>query len=102
MALMIAEIFISLLAVFGLYAAVRLFCNAMFAPKELADTIVLEREMTEDEVVYLVWRAREGCFDGKRRLIALLRGDCVRSDVVETLLALGVECYEIKNEERRG
>ena len=102
MATMIAEIFISLLAVFGLYAAVRLFCSALFAPKELAETILLEREMTEDEVVYLVWRAREGWFEGKRRLIALLKSGCVSPSVTETLLALGVECYEIKQEERRG
>lgn len=73
MATVIAEIVISLLAVFGLYAAVRLFCGVLFAPRELADAIVIESDMTEDEVIYLVWRAREGSFDGKkRRLIALL------------------------------
>ena len=101
MATMIAEIVISLLAVFGLYAAVRLLCCVLFAPKQLVDAIVIDGDMNEDEVVYLVWRAREGSFDGKRRLIALLPAQRLGSQVVETLLALGVECYQI-NEEKGG
>ena len=101
MATMIAEIVISLLAVFGLYAAVRLLCGVLFAPKQLVDAIVIDGDMSEDEVVYLVWRAREGSFDGKRRLIALLPTQRLSSQAIETLLALGVECYQI-NEEKGG
>ena len=99
MAVMIAEIIISLLAVFGLYAAVRLLCGVLFTPKQLADAIVIEGDMTEDEIVYLVWRAREGSFDGKRRLIALLPARKLGSEIIETLLALGVECYQINDTE---
>ena len=98
MATMIAEIIISLLAVFGLYAAVRLLCGVLFAPKQLVDAIVIDGDMSEDEAVYLVWRAREGSFDGKRRLIALLPAEGLSSGVTETLLALGVECYQINGE----
>lgn len=101
MATMIAEIIISLLAVFGLYAAVRLLCGLLFAPRQLVDAIVIDGDMSEDDVVYLVWRAREGSFDGKRRLIALLPVEKLGSQVIETLLALGVECYQI-NEEKEG
>ena len=101
MARMIAEIVISLLAVFGLYAAVRLLCSLLFAPKELVDAIVLDKDLTADEALYLVWRAREGSFDGKRRLVALFSSQRVSADVVDTLLSLGVECYQI-NEEKEG
>ena len=98
MATMIAEIVISLLAVFGLYAAVRLLCGVLFSPKQLVDAIVIDDDMSEDEVVYLVWRAREGSFDGRRRLIALLLSERLGGQVIETLLALGVECYQINGE----
>lgn len=99
MAQMIAEIVISLLAVFGLYAAVRLLCGVFFSPKQLADAIIIDDDMSEDEVLHLVWRAREGSFDGKRRLIALLPAEKLGSQVIETLLALGVECYQINEKE---
>ena len=99
MATMIVEIVISLLAVFGLYAAVRLLCGTLFAPRELARAILIDSDMSEDEVIYLVWRARECSFDGKRRLIALLPPSRMAGEMVETLSALGVACYQI---ERKG
>ena len=98
MATVIAEIVISLLAVFGLYAAVRLLCGALAAPKELTHAILIDRPMTEEEVVFLVWRAREGSFDGRRRLIALLPSSLVGTDAAHALLTLGVECYQIDEE----
>ena len=98
MAMMIAEIIISLFAVFGLYAAVRLLCGVLLSPRELAHAILIERELDEDETVVLVFRAREGSFDGKRRLVALLPAALAESDMAKTLLALGVECYQIDDE----
>ena len=98
MARIAAELLVALFAVFGLYAAVRFVCLTFFTPRELVRALHVTREMTVDEVVSLVWRAREGRFDTADTLVALLPSSLRGGETLAALVSLGVTCYLIDEE----
>ena len=59
MAVLVLEIVISLLAVFGLYAAVRFFCAFLLAPPQLAVALEIKTPVGAEEAAFLYCRAKE-------------------------------------------
>ena len=98
MAVLVAEILISLFAVFGLYAAVRFFCLYLFAPHQLGVSIEIGEEITAEQAAYLVCRARE-------RTLYMRYGHVVAcidrrlknaEEIAVYFLDLGITCYFIE------
>ncbi len=101
MAVIIAEILISLLAVFGLYAAVRLLCIRCFAPKELATALMIDHESAGECAEWLLYCAREsGIAFTARRVVVVIDGRLVNAAaLMDTFTALGAVCCITKTEE---
>lgn len=73
MAVLVAEIFLALFAVFGLYAAVRLLAILLFSPQGLGVVLEFAEKPSEEELAAALYRAREGFLvRGTGRLVVLL------------------------------
>ena len=89
----LAEIVFSLFAVFGLYAAVRLLCIYLFAPKEVNLAIVVDRPLTSEEAAWLLCRAREVAFTC-RRIVVLVDSTLESAEeLMNAFAAYGATCY---------
>lgn len=76
MAVLIAEIVLSLFAVFGVYAAVRLLFTAIFMPAEYGVAIEITEEIDEKTAEMLLESARDGFwFPGNGRVVVLMESD---------------------------
>ncbi len=100
MAVMIAEIVLALFAVFGVYAAVRLFATRLFSPASFAVAIEVREEIDLREAKSLYFLAREQFFlFGTGRVVVLLDQELKNADeLLNTFTALGAECYLIEKE----
>ena len=100
MAVLIAEIVLSLFAVFGVYAAVRLLVIRFLTPAAFSVAIEVHEAINEREAKAIYLLAKEQFFlSGIGRVIVLLDGGI--ANVVElsrVFIALGGECYLIGNE----
>ena len=73
MAVLVAEIFLALFAVFGLYAAVRLLATRIFSPRGAGFVLEFAEKPSEDELAAALCRAKDGFFmRGTWRLVVLL------------------------------
>ncbi|MBR7112380.1 MAG: hypothetical protein IKC75_05640 [Clostridia bacterium] len=94
MAILILEILISFLAVFGLYAAVRFFCAYALSPKGLAVALRVSKPVSAEEAAFLYCRAKNfapGFVPCK--IIVCIRGDLEgREEVKSHFLRLGADC----------
>ncbi|MBQ9801902.1 MAG: hypothetical protein IJW51_02385 [Clostridia bacterium] len=98
MAAVLAEILISLFAVFGLYAAVRLFCILRGMPDEVAAALTVTRAVSEEEAAWLLWRARENTVSPASRVVVLLAAAAPYTEEnVKIFVALGATCYLIND-----
>ena len=90
----LAEIVFSLFAVFGLYAAVRLLCIYLFAPKEVNLAIVVDRPLTSEEAAWLLCRARDAGFAVSYRRIVVMIDSTVENaeELMNIFTALGAMC----------
>ena len=99
MAVLIAEIVISLFAVFGLYAAVRFFCTLLLAPKCLTVALEVKEPVGAEEAALLLCRARECAIAPHYRTVVLVGEEMERRDEVKMHFArLGAVCYIVKKE----
>ena len=97
MALLLAEMILALLAVFGLYAAVRLLAATAFLPRTLSVCLELDRAVEEGEAAQLLSCAREACFFQRCRVVVLI--DAALPNAAETRAFFedrGAICYLIK------
>ncbi len=73
MAVLVAEIFLALFAVFGLYAAVRFLAILLFSPHGMGIVLEFAEKPGEEELKAALCRAREGFFlRSTGRLVVLL------------------------------
>lgn len=95
MAVLLAEILLSLFAVFGLYAAVRFFCFYHFSPPELGAAVTVTRTLSEEEVVWLLASAKEySCFLPHRRVTVYVSRSVADADALQALfLRHGAQCF---------
>ena len=98
MAVLFAEILISMLAVFGLYAAVRLFCVWLFVPTEAVAALRISAPLTAEEAAFLLCRAKHlAPFGGKEEWIVCvpeaLEG---ANEIAEQFRRLGVKSYILR------
>ena len=100
MAVLIAEIVLSLFAVFGVYAAARLLVTRLFLPAMFAVTIEVFEEIDPREAKSLYMLAKEQFFlFGTGRVVVLLSSGLENADVLlDIFTALGGECYLIGKE----
>ncbi|MBQ3056676.1 MAG: hypothetical protein IJC95_04235 [Clostridia bacterium] len=98
MAVLFAEIVISLFAVFGLYAAVRFFCACALLPKELAVSLEISRSVGAEEAAFLFCRAREYTpLPRGDRVVVLVHEAVEDADAVAAhFTRLGAVCYIVK------
>lgn len=98
MAVVLAEILISLFAVFGLYAAVRLFCIVKGMPDEVAIALTITEAVTVEEAAWLLWRARENAVSPDCHVVVLFMAHSPHvEENYEIFSALGATCYLIKD-----
>ena len=90
----LAEILFSLFAVFGLYAAVRLFCVYLFMPKEVTLAVLVDRPLTHEEAASLLWRARDAGFAFSYRRVVVMIDSAVENaeELMDIFTALGATC----------
>jgi len=99
MAVLIAEIVISLFAVFGLYAAVRFFCTLLLAPKSLVVALEVEGPVGSEEAALLLCRARECAIAPRYRMVVLISEELEsREEVKAHFERLGATCYTVKKQ----
>jgi hypothetical protein len=100
MAVLIAEIVLSLFAVFGVYAAARLLVTRIFLPGMFAVTIEVFEEIDPREAKSLYMLAKEQFFlFGTGRVVVLLENGLENFDEIsEIFTALGGECYLMERE----
>lgn len=97
MALVLAEIFLALLAVFGLYAAVRLLAETAFAQRTLSVCLELDRAVDENEAELLLQCAREACFFRRCRVVVLINTALPDAAKMQAFFNdRGIACYIIK------
>ena len=98
MAVLLAEIVISLFAVFGLYAAVRFFCACALAPKELVVSLELSCSVSAEEAAFLFCRAREYTLLPRQgRIVVIVHEDVEDAEAVAAhFIKLGAVCYIVK------
>ncbi len=101
MAVIFAEILISLFAVFGLYAAVRLLCARIFAPGELVTALMIDQSDALEHAEWLMYSAREsGLVYAVRRVVVVIDGRLENAaELIDTFTALGAACCITKCEE---
>ncbi len=100
MAVIFAEILISLFAVFGLYAAVRLLCAWRFAPKELVTALMIDQPEALARAEWLMYSAREsGLVFAARRIVVVIDGRLENAAaLMDAFTALGAACCITKTE----
>lgn len=98
MAVLFAEIVISLFAVFGLYAAVRFFCACALVSKELVVSLEINSSVGAEEAAFLFCRAREYTpLPRHDRIVVLVHEDVEDVDTVAAhFTRLGAVCYIVK------
>ena len=101
MAVLLAEITISLFAVFGLYAAVRFFCALLLAPRELCATLEIKTSLSAEAATFLYCRAKEFLPTPRSSRVVVLVSDTLddRSAVLAHFQRLGADCYLVHYEE---
>lgn len=73
MAVLVAEIFLALFAVFGLYAAVRFLAILLFSPHGMGIVLEFAEKPSEEALAAALCRAREGFFlRSTGRLVVIL------------------------------
>lgn len=98
MAVLFAEIVISLFAVFGLYAAVRFFCTLLLAPKGLATALAIDRSVEAEEAALLFCRARECAVAPHYRVVVLVSDSLADKEKIKAhFVRLGARCYIVKS-----
>ena len=98
MAVLFAEIVISLFAVFGLYAAVRFFCTLLLAPKGLVTELKVENFGGAEEAALLLCRVRECAVAPHYRTVVLVSDDLEEKEKIKAhFVRLGAKCYIVKN-----
>ena len=100
MAVLIAEIVLSLFAVFGVYAAVRLLVIKFLTPAMFAVAVEICEEIDAHEAKAIYFLAKEQFFlCGTGRVIVLLDKRLANADELSRVfVALGGECYLVGNE----
>ncbi len=98
MAVLLAEIVISLFAVFGLYAAVRFFCTLLLAPKGLITALEVCGPVEAEEAALLLCRTRECAVAPRYRTVVLISDALENKEEVRLHFErLGADCYIVKN-----
>ena len=97
MALLLAEMILALLAVFGLYAAVRLLAATAFLPRALSVCLELDRTVDEEEAAHLLSLAREACFFRRCRVVVLIDATLPNAAPMRAFFEdRGATCYFVK------
>lgn len=98
MAVLFAEILISMLAVFGLYAAVRLFCIWLFTPREVVAALRISEPLTAEEAALLFCRARHLAPVSGREAFIVCVPEALEgaNEIVEQFRGLGVKSYILR------
>ena len=101
MAVLFAEITISLFAVFGLYAAVRFFCALWLAPRELCAVLEIKAPLRAEEAALLYCRAKDFLPTPRSTRVVVLVSDALpeREAVLAHFRRLGADCYPVHYEE---
>jgi hypothetical protein len=87
-----------MLAVFGLYAAVRLFCIWLFTPREVVAAIKISEPLTAEEAALLFCRARQLAFVSGREEWIVCVPETLEgaNEIVEQFRRLGVKSYILR------
>ena len=95
---MIVEIVIAALAVFGVFAAMRLLFLHICSPTAFAAAVEIVRPMAEEEVVFLLSRVRESFFLRSGGRVVALVDHSLRKDVrlIAALLNGGAVIHFVK------
>lgn len=98
MAVLFAEIVISLFAVFGLYAAVRCFCACAFLPREARVALEIRHAVSAEEAAVLFCRAWEYTTMPRHdRVVVCVHESVEDADAVAAhFIRLGAVCYIVK------
>ena len=101
MAVLLAEIVISLFAVFGLYAAVRFFCALLLAPRELCASLEINTPIGAEAAAFLYCRAKDFLPTPRSSRVVVLVSDALdeKEEIRARFERLGAVCYIVKTEE---
>jgi hypothetical protein len=94
---LIAEILLSVLAVFGLYTLMRAWVTFCLLPEEIGTFVRIAADIGAEEVPLLLDRAREAApFGASRRLVALVDATLAENEAIRSILqAEGVTLYVV-------
>ena len=103
MAYLIIEITIAVLAVFGLYAIARLLAMRLLSPAAVAAVLEIRRPMAEEEVEFLLARARDNFFLRTNARVVALVDRSLRKDteLIAALLNGSATIYFVQLSEQR-
>ena len=95
---LIAEILLAVLAVFGLYAMIRVFVTSRLAPTGTGVTLEIPEGTLPEDIPFLLDRLRDSIFlCANGRIVALIDGRLAEdTPLLEALRHEGVELYFIK------
>lgn len=99
MAIFMAELILSLFAVFGLYEAVRLFVACFFTPIPTGVVLELREPMLPRELEAAVAHARDQRPPRGGPVVALLHGSLAEDEeLLSCLTSRGVICYAVEED----
>ncbi|MBQ8356320.1 MAG: hypothetical protein IJX39_00770 [Clostridia bacterium] len=95
---LIAEILLAVLAVFGLYAIIRLFVTSRLSPARMGVVVEIGRDTAAEDIPLLLDRVRDGMFlCGTGRIIALVDPELAENEaLLDALRAGGAGFYFVK------